>query len=222
MGKGFVGNLTIVGEWLYFLLMLQLIWFAGLILGGIVLGIFPATYAVFVIVRNRLREGDIKISRRFWKVYKTNFLKRQIGGWIWLLIGILIYYDIRLMFAYYNLFGFVVGSFFISILIIYGLCTMLLLPIYSNYELTILNRIRLALIIAVTFPHISVGLSLFTVAIYIIAIKIPTLVMLIGISLVALIYTYLSSFAFQKIEETGFIGTSIRIEEEGLHEARTK
>lgn len=205
MGKGFIGTFATVSEWFYFLLVLQLFWLMGLILGGIILGIFPATYACFAVVRKRLQKGDVRINKEFWKVYQAYFLTSQFEGWIWILIGMFIYYDIRILFAYQNIFSFIVGSIFVSILMIYGMITMLILPIHSRYELTVLNRIRLALIIAITFPHISVGLTVGTMIIYFITTKLPIFFMFIGVSSIALLYTYVSIFAFQKVEKTGYI-----------------
>lgn len=196
---------TIVGEWLYFLLILQLFWLMGLILGGVILGIFPATYAMFTVIRKRLLDGDVRINKEFWKSYQSVFLRSQLEGWIWILIGMFIYYDVRLLFAYQNLTGFIIGSLFVSILMIYGLCTMVLLPIHSHYNLTVLNRIRLALMIVITLPHISVGLSVGSIIMYFIITKIPILFMLIGVTLLALLYTYLSSFAFRKVEERNIL-----------------
>lgn len=194
-----------VGEWLYFLLILQLHWFMGVMLGGIILGVFPATYATFIVVRKQLLQGDVKVNKVFWRTYQSAFLKSQLEGWIWSIIGMFIYYDIRLLFAYQNLVGFVIASLFIAILMIYGLCSMVLLPIYAHFNLTVLNRVRLALMIVITIPHISVGLSVGSIMIYFVAIKIPILFMLIGISLIALLYTYLSSYAFHKVQEKNIL-----------------
>ncbi len=192
---------TTAGEWIYFLLILQLFWVIGVILGGVIFGIFPATYAIFAVIRKSLMKGDVRINKEFWKNYQSVFLRSQLEGWVWILVGVFIYYDVRLLFAYQNIAGFIVGSLFVSILIIYGLCTMVLLPIYFHYNLTTLNRIRLALMIVIILPYISVGLSVGSIILYFIATKIPILFMLIGITLTALLYTYLTSFAFHKVKE---------------------
>lgn len=203
--NGMMNAFTILGEWLYFFLILQLYWFIGVILGGVILGIFPSTYAAFAVVRKHLLQSDMNINKVFWGNYQAVFLKSQLKGWTWSLIGMFIYYDIRLLFAYQNLVGFVLASLFVTMLMIYGLCSMVLLPIYSHFNLTVLNRVRLALMIVITMPHISVGLTVGTVIVYFIATKTPILFMLIGIGVIALLYTYLSSLAFQKIEEKSIL-----------------
>lgn len=204
-GEYMNSKLILFGEWIYFLLMLQLLWLMGLLVGGVILGFFSATCASFVVARKRLRKEDVRISREFWQAYQTVFFRSQLEGWIWVFIGLFIYYDMRLMFSYQNIFGFIAGSLFVSLLILYGLCTMITLPVYAYYDLTALDRVRLALMIAVTYPHISVCLSLGTVIIYMIAKILPVLFLLIGISAMILFYTYVATFALQKIAKSGFI-----------------
>lgn len=194
-----------ISEWVYFFLIVQVLWIIGVMLGGVILGIFPATYAMFAVVRKRIQDGDVSVNREFWKIYKSSFLKVQIQSWIWVLIGVFIYYDVRLLFSYQQVLTTIFAVIFVSVLIVYLLVSMLLIPIYNHYELTAFNRIRLASMIAIMLPYISIGLGVSTIGIYLLVTHLPVLFVFFGISLTAYLYTMMATFAFNKVEEKGFI-----------------
>lgn len=200
-----MGRFAVISEWVYLLFVIQMFWFIGAVIGLGLFGIIPATLSMFAVFRKRLQDGDVDIVRTFWNTYRTTFFKSQLTGLFWIVLGLFLYYDIRILFNYQNTFTFIIGAILISVLVIYLLATMILMPMNAHYEMTSSNRVRLSLMIAITMPHISIGLTLSTILVYFIATYIPILFFLCGISLAAFLYMKCSLKAFTKVEETGYM-----------------
>ncbi|QUW23309.1 DUF624 domain-containing protein [Sporosarcina sp. Marseille-Q4063] len=200
-----MGRFTVISEWIYLLFVIQMFWLIGAVIGLGLFGIIPSTLAMFAVFRKRLQDGDVDIIKTFWNTYRTMFFKSQLTGLFWILLGLFLYYDIRILFNYQNTFGFIIGAILISVLLIYLLATMILMPMNVHYEMTSSNRVRLSVMIAITMPHISIGLTLSTILVYFIATYIPILFLLCGISLAAFLYMKCSQNAFTKVEATGYI-----------------
>jgi len=200
-----MGRFSVISEWIYLLLIIQIFWLVGTVIGLGLFGIIPSTLAMFSVFRKRLQDGDVDIIKTFWNTYRTMFFKSQLTGLAWILLGLFLYYDIRILFNYQNTFSFIIGAVLISILLIYLLATMILIPLNVHYEMTNSNRVRLSVMIAITMPHISIGLTLSTILVYFIATYIPILFLLCGISLAAFLYMKCSLKALIRVEETGYI-----------------
>lgn len=196
---------TGITEWVYFLLVVQILWLIGVIVGAVVIGLIPSTVAVFALARQRIQGEDVKLNKEFWKFYKENLFKVQLQGYIWVVFGIFLYYDIRLLFSFQQIATSIIAAILVSMLILYLLSSMLILPIKVHYNLSVLNEIRLPLFISVTMPYIAIGLISSTIVLYFIATYIPILFALTGVSLTAILYTKCSFFAFEKLQKTGFL-----------------
>ena len=79
-------------DWLYEILTLHFRWVVYLFKGFIVLGFFPATSAVFAVVRDRILNKDIaSLPQAFKQYYHENFRTANILGWLFTFItGIVI------------------------------------------------------------------------------------------------------------------------------------
>lgn len=203
--EGIMDRFMVISQWIYFLFIVQMLWLVGIIIGFLVIGLIPSTLAVFALVRQRLQVGDVNINKEFWRHYKSNLFKAQLQGYLWVLLGLFLYYDIRLLFNYQHIITSIFAAVFVGVLIIYLLSSMLLIPIQVHYNLSMFNRIRLTLLISITMPPIALGLSFSTIILYFIATYIPILFALTGVSLAALCYTKCSFFAFEKLQKTGFL-----------------
>ena len=77
-------------EWVTKLALLNLLWLLFSLVGGILLGIFPSTLAMFAVIRQWL-QGDTQLSIRksFWRYYKADFWKgNALGAFLSILIGL--------------------------------------------------------------------------------------------------------------------------------------
>ncbi|MBP1947885.1 YesL family protein [Virgibacillus litoralis] len=114
-------------EWVIRIIFTNLIWFIHILLGGIILGVFPATVSLFATTRQWLKkENNFSTWKYYHQYYKKNFWKINILGYTYVLIGLLlvggllftesmsgmlytsIYYFLLIVFTFYflNLFYF--------------------------------------------------------------------------------------------------------------------
>jgi uncharacterized membrane protein YesL len=71
---------------------LNLLWIAGTLLGGVVLGAAPATVAAHTLARRRIRGEGVPAVRAFWRVWRAEFGRANVlllpagavGGLLWL------------------------------------------------------------------------------------------------------------------------------------------
>lgn len=72
-------------DWIAKLALLNVLWILFTLLGGVLLGIGPATYSVYSLIRKKLRMGDIaKIVSSFYEEWKKSF---AVGNKLFAIIG---------------------------------------------------------------------------------------------------------------------------------------
>ncbi|MFP5113823.1 YesL family protein [Bacillaceae bacterium C204] len=87
---------------------INILWLTFTFLGGVVLGIFPATIAMFFIIKRMfLEKSDFSIIKEFTILYKKEFKKSNLQFYPFILLVIIITADIRFIssldFAFTNL-----------------------------------------------------------------------------------------------------------------------
>src|SRR5690625_6125259 len=75
-------------EWITRFAYINLLWIFFTIIGGVLLGFFPATTAMFAIIRDWLQgNNDDPLFIGFWQYYKKEFWKgNRLGAFIVLLV----------------------------------------------------------------------------------------------------------------------------------------
>src|SRR5699024_2076240 len=94
--------------------LLNILWF---ILCIPIITIFPATTALYAVVRKWVTEGtDAGVFQIFFVSFKANFKKSFIIGLFWLLAGLILYFDLSILLK--NEFF---GSLFVFILLTFSI-----------------------------------------------------------------------------------------------------
>lgn len=154
-------------ELIWRIILANLCWIAFTVLGLGVLGFFPATVALFTIVRGWIKkETDIPVWKTFKQVYFKEWKRSNGIGLVFYSIGLFLFVDIRIVEEVMT------GVFasFLSI-VLYFLMLLLLLTvwyffaIYVHYEFTNKEYIRQSFLFAVTsLPStIWMGAGLFVI-----------------------------------------------------------
>jgi uncharacterized membrane protein YesL len=140
-------------EWITKFAYLNLLWIGFSLLGMLVLGFFPATIAMFTIIRKWLMgETDIPIFRTFWTNFKSEFISGNgLGLFIALVAGLIV---LNLDFIRNS------GSAGINVIQIplylfmfAAVMTMFyLIPVYVHYELKFLQMIKNSFLMMVISP----------------------------------------------------------------------
>lgn len=81
--QGFMRGFYSISEWVLRFAYVNVLWISFNLLGLIVFGFFPATIAMFTVVRKWvLKETDISVFNTFWFAYKKEFFKGNFLGFI--------------------------------------------------------------------------------------------------------------------------------------------
>ncbi|OCA85997.1 hypothetical protein A8F94_14220 [Bacillus sp. FJAT-27225] len=158
---GLAGGLYKISYWIPRLFYLNLLWVLSILLGGVVLGVFPSFVAILSISRKWIEEKDVNISRLFWKAYFGDFLKSNVIGWIFIGALYVLYIDFQYI---QNL-----NSGVISILMYVGLITISILaissliyvfPVIAQHKLKVFQTVKYSCFIGLANPLYSLTLGI--------------------------------------------------------------
>ncbi len=190
-----------VCEWIMKLAFVNLLWLCFTLFGFIILGLFPATIAMFFIIRKWIMgETDIPILKAFWNTYKGEFIKGNFLGGLLLGLGFIILFEIFILnnspdpvlkWSKYPLF-----------LLIIMFCFLLLytLPSYVHYNVNVVKVIKNAFLIMLINPFYNVVMLLGLVLIYLLINIIPPLILFFGGSISAIVIMWSCYQSFLNIE----------------------
>nr|WP_275580714.1 DUF624 domain-containing protein [Aquibacillus albus] len=175
-----------VAEWITRFAYLNLLWVMFSLLGLLVLGLMPATAAMFSIHRKWYRgEEDFNVFLNFWKYYKKGFLEANGIGFSLLLIGLFLYIDIQLLSSLSNWLGhlfliilFVAFYIFIGVLIH-------IFPVYVHFNLTFLQYFKYAFHLAICQPIKTLLMGIGVILLVLLFLMFPMLLLICSGSLIS-------------------------------------
>lgn len=190
-------------EWIMWLAYINLLWVLGAALGLLVLGIFPATVAMFTVIRDLLiNDGTGKqILKTFITTYKKEFIKSNIMGVIVTLIGFLLYVDFTFIQSFYGSVYYIFNTGLLFISIIYLLVLLYLIPVYVHYRLNFIQYFKHAVIIGIVSPIMTIIMLIGLVLLYLLVAAIPGLLPFITTSTMALILMSGTLTVFRRMEK---------------------
>lgn len=149
----FMGGFYKLLEWISRLALLNLLWISFSLLGLVIFGLFPATVAMFAVVRKwMLGKEDVSIFRTFWTAYKQEFLKSNLLGLIIFAVGTVLYIDFQFVNnASSSLISVLYIPFFILTFIF--ICMLFyILPIFVHYDMKIRQIIKTSFFVMIMNP----------------------------------------------------------------------
>ncbi len=189
-------------EWIMKLAYINVIWVLFTLIGVLFLGFFPATVALFTIVRKWLLFHDhtFPIFKTFFKVYKQEFFKANALGSILITIFILLYLD---MLYLSNLPANIHTLFSIALsisCILYIVTLLYIFPVYVHYDLNFFQYLKYALLIGIANP-LTTSMMLITVGLLcVVFFYLPGIIPFFNINLFALLLMTGALHAFKKVE----------------------
>ena len=176
-------KLNDVGEWVYRLVILNFLWMGFSILGLGILGIFPATSALFSVLRKGLmNKKKVKIAHDFSHFYRADFWKSNALGYLMVFIAAMLWIDFRFFMSFTSFWMFVIAHFMLFLCAFSILALCLLFPIYAHYKLSMLQYIKHALLYPITHIWTMVFMIASLLIYYIIVYHVPGFLPFIGIS----------------------------------------
>jgi uncharacterized membrane protein YesL len=199
--NGAIGGFYRLCDWIMKLAYINILWISFSLLGLIVFGLFPATAAMFVIVRKILMDKDeIPILKTFWESYKSEFLKSNILGLILIITGYILYIDILFL---RNSTGFINLLYYPTLVLALGFVLTLLyvFPTFVHFDQRILQVIKNAFVIMLMNPLSTVLMVIGSFAVYLLMTTIPGLIPLFSGSILSFVIMWASFFAFSRIKK---------------------
>lgn len=200
--KGFGGWYLRLGEWALNLFLLNLLWIIFSMLGLFIVGIFPATVALFAVMRKLTMESkEVPVFKLFWTTYKREFVKANIIGYAWSLIGFVLYIDLRVLNQLDSSLLNQLFTFGLYMIIAAYLVTLLyLFPIFVHFNLKKREYFKYAIILTIGRPIQSIMLIIgLTVGLFILW-RVPGLIPVFGMSFISLLVMKIASISFPKLD----------------------
>ncbi|WP_428911806.1 YesL family protein [Niallia sp. Krafla_26] len=208
------------GEWVIRLVFLNFLWMGFSVLGLGILGIFPATSALFSVMRKWFIGNDrVKIVSEFFRYYKKDFWKSNLLGYFFLLVAIILWADYQFVSSIANL-GMLALGYIVLILLAFSLLSLFILfPIYSHYQLSLFQYIKNTILFPITNLFSMILLAALFFVIQFIFSQLPGFILFIGMSFPAFVMMKLVFPIFQgkSLSVRGFFKMFKKSREESLY-----
>jgi uncharacterized membrane protein YesL len=198
--NGLTGVVYKFCDWMMKLAFINILWFFFTLCGLVVFGFFPATIAMFVIVRKMLMgDFDVPVFKTFWEYFKKDFVKSNLLGLILAVLGYFFYLDLHLL---QNTSGFIRLLYYPALLICLGyiLTVCYVFPTFVHYELKVLQVLKTAFYIMLFNPISTALMAVGGTAIYFLMTTVPGLIPLFSGSFLTVVFMWSSFFAFSRVE----------------------
>ncbi|OLS42170.1 YesL family protein [Bacillus sp. MRMR6] len=199
--NGVLGGFYRLCEWVMKLAYINILWIFFSILGLVVLGLFPATTAMFAIVRKMLMgEDDVPVFKTFWATYKIDFIKSNLLGLTMVVAGYILYIDLAFLRTTAGLLNLL---YYPTLMVSLGfiLTAFYVFPTYVHFDIKLLQVIKNAFIIMLMNPISTILMVMGSIAIFFLMTTIPGLIPIFSGSFLAIVLMWSSFFAFSKIKQ---------------------
>jgi len=120
-------------EWIMHFVYLNALFVAGTLIGGIVLGFFPACYATISVSRRLVSEPGFGIAKAFFEEYKQHFWKSLRVGYLFVLVVLITVSNV----IFWRQLEHMISWVWLFILILTVLGSMLLFPVTVENNLSL-------------------------------------------------------------------------------------
>jgi uncharacterized membrane protein YesL len=194
------GNVYKYCDWIMKFGYLNLLWMLFTLTGLIIFGFIPATISLFTITRAWIRGNtDIPIWSTFLKVYKSEFVKSNKVGLVYLLGGYVLFIDERFLVQSSGSLNIVLVILLLIVAVLFLISFMYFFPTYVHFKLNPLAYIRYSIMMGLSqFPYtiIMVAGVWFT---YILLRYLPGVFLFFGSSILSYIVMWSANKAFEKV-----------------------
>ncbi|PEJ58633.1 hypothetical protein CN692_10210 [Bacillus sp. AFS002410] len=196
-----MGKLFTVCEWIMKLAYVNLLWFLFSIAGLIIFGFFPATVALFTIVRKWiLKETDLPIWRTFLAVFLKEFKNANKLGSVFIFSGIFLAFDVFYIRTVEGLFQFILIVPLLIITAVYLMILLYIFPIYVHYDFKLKEYIKNAFFLSIFHFHITLLMLISLVAILFLLLYEPGLTPFFSAVSIAWIFMFCGMYSFNRLD----------------------
>ncbi|WP_299090784.1 YesL family protein [uncultured Metabacillus sp.] len=150
---GFMGGVNSILEWISRLAWLNLLWISFSLLGIIVFGFFPATIAMFAVVRKwAVGEMEISIFKTFLNSYKQEFVKSNLLGLVLMIITVILVIDFVYLYQTSSDIQNVLFVPFMVVSLIFVCMLFYIFPMYVHFDMEVLQVIKNSFFVMIMNP----------------------------------------------------------------------
>src|SRR5699024_2314882 len=118
--SGVTGGLYRLSEWVVRLAYVNILWILFSIIGLIFLGFFPSLSSLFTVISKWVKKDkEFSIFGTYWTTFRAEFIKANILGYILLLVGFILYIDVKYFFSHEGTLFSVLQVLMITITVLY-------------------------------------------------------------------------------------------------------
>ncbi|WP_026906927.1 YesL family protein [Paucisalibacillus globulus] len=201
--NGFVGGYYRFSVWVTRFAYLNLLWIGFSVIGLLLFGFFPATAAMFAVVRKWInKDTDIPIFQTFWKAFKKEFIRINMLGLVLVISGYLLIVELQILRTQEHVAYLIASYTVIGLLLIYAIVLLYIFPMFSHFQLKLTHYFKWAFLIGIGHPILTIVLFGGVIAIqYFAYATIPILLLFFGGSITAYILMWGASQVFMKYEK---------------------
>lgn len=184
---------------------LNLLWIFSSLLGLFIAGVFPATVASLAVARKWVRKEEMtSVLQYFRKVYKEEFVRSNIIGWILMAIGLILFVNYRTMIELGNQIPIFVVFAYYLVLFFYSLVLVWIFPLITHYHTTIKQYFKNAFIIGMSKLPFSLAIFAVIFLICYVSLELPSMFVFITFGLTAITMMFFVMQVFNKIDEHSY------------------
>lgn len=197
------GNvLYTIMEWITRFAYVQLLWIFFSLIGGIFLGFFPSTVAMFAIMRDWLKgKTEQPLFKTYLSYYKKDFWKSNLFGMLLMGVVLLIGADIWFVRFYGNILPTWTFSPLFAFILLFTIYLCYLFPAFVHYDLNLGRLFKNAFLIMLIHPLHSLLMAVCFLSLYFVMDFLPALAFLFGAPSTAFITMWLCLHAFDRIQK---------------------
>ncbi|UOQ86868.1 YesL family protein [Gracilibacillus salinarum] len=182
------------------LVYLNLLWFFFMILGLGILGIAPATVALCNVEKSWLEKQHLpSIFREYWNQFRFHFVKSNGLAILLFVIGFVLYFDLKFFIDRGGMFNQTISILLFILSVWFMITVMYILPIYTKYQLKLVDYIKYAFILGMLNPLKTFGMAISAGGMIYLSLYIPQILYSLGISLTCFIVMIITLQAIEDL-----------------------
>jgi uncharacterized membrane protein YesL len=189
-------------NWIVQFAYVQLLWGLFSLLGLGIFGLFPATSAMFAIMRKWLSgDTDIPVFSFMWNTYRKEFLKANLYFYSYVGLGMILYFYFKLFQSQDSVIHAILTIIFLITVIFYSIGVMVAVPLYTHFDLNLRSFYKMMVYTIFSYPFHIITIIVIHVLFYLLISYIPGFVPFLSVSLLAFVVMAIMKGAFSKMED---------------------
>ncbi|MEK3889730.1 YesL family protein [Bacillus sp. FSL K6-3431] len=177
-------------------ILLNLLW---IIMCIPIITIFPATAAMFGVVRQWVQKKDDGVFRNFFSFFKENFLQSFLIGIVWMILAFILYYNINISLHMTGALKIIMISSFLFFSLFFIMTTIFLFPVMVHYKMRLTVLLKNSVLISISQLWITLLCGIILLLAALVSKVIPISSIIVWSIAVYFVY-YFCQKSFMKIE----------------------